>query len=105
MDIICAMREDNYHNNDEILSLGEISDNLYFVTKGAVGIYVNLHKQYQNEYSLDDSQSHSSRHSSASRSHQSQFGYKHEANTQQRYIRIGILNVGSNFNHLSAILS
>lgn len=50
MDILCAMREDNYHNNDEILGLGEISDKLYFITKGTVGIYVNLHKQYQNEY-------------------------------------------------------
>lgn len=35
------MREDSYHHMDEILMLGEISDRMFFVTKGKVAIFVN----------------------------------------------------------------
>ena len=32
LDILCHMRQDCYHHLDPILSLGEISDKLFFVT-------------------------------------------------------------------------
>ena len=41
MRIISMMKEESYHHMDKILSLGEISDKLYFVTKGKVAVTVN----------------------------------------------------------------
>jgi hypothetical protein len=39
------MREDSYHNGDDILGLGEISHRMFFVSKGKVAIYVNTTAQ------------------------------------------------------------
>lgn len=51
IDLISMMREDNYHHMDKILELGEISDRLYFVTKGKVGVFVNVNsRQYYENY-------------------------------------------------------
>lgn len=41
LDLICMMKEDSYHSMDTILQLGEVSDKLFFVTKGKVGVFVN----------------------------------------------------------------
>ena len=48
------MKEESYHHMDKILSLGEISDKLYFVTKGKVAVFVNqnchdYYKHYTDE--------------------------------------------------------
>jgi hypothetical protein len=41
LDIMCHMRQDCFHHLDTILSLGEISDKLFFVTQGKVAIFVD----------------------------------------------------------------
>ena len=84
MDIICLMREDNFHNGDFIIQLGEISDRLYFVTKGKVGVYVSKNS---GQYYLDECEN------------------GEEEEDQEKLHHLMNLNVGSNFNHLCAILS
>lgn len=39
--MISMMREDNFRQGDNIIQLGEISDKLFFITKGKIGIFVN----------------------------------------------------------------
>lgn len=98
MDITCYMREENFHNNDEILALGEISDKLYFVTQGQVGVYVSTSSDiYTFDQGNEEFESDQSILSSGS--------HTNDYPDKDNFERIGILNIGSNFNHLSAILS
>jgi len=55
LDLIGMMREDSFHHMDKILSLGEISDRLYFVTKGKVAVFVNINSRaYYKDYVPDN---------------------------------------------------
>ena len=87
MDIVCFMREDCYHHMDSILQLGEISDRLYFVTKGKVGVFVNAPDAEKYSHNL------------------LQEGEAPPPRKSKGLLLLGYLNVGSNFNHFSAILS
>lgn len=86
LDIICHMRQDNYHHLDTILSLGEISDRLYFVTQGKVAIFVESSEKFCSSVMKKK-------------------GKGEEKEENNKSMLLGYLNVGSNFNHLSAILS
>jgi hypothetical protein len=103
------MREDSYHHNDDILNLGEISDRMFFVSKGKVAIYVNETAQNYSSLTLktdkivdkEDKQKRRERKREERETTQNQSSPMNE----DQLILLGYLNVGSNFNHLSAILS
>lgn len=85
------MKEESFHHMDKILSLGEISDKLYFVTKGKVAVHVNSHcHDFYSEF-LDDS-------CSSNKSDKSKC-------QQDKKMFLCYLNPGSNFNHISAVFS
>lgn len=46
IDILNLLQEDSFHHMDTILQLGETSQNLYFVTSGQVGVFVNMEVDY-----------------------------------------------------------
>ena len=49
-----AEEEESYHDQGCILSLGEISDKMYFVTKGKVGVFVDIGaKEFTNELQFE----------------------------------------------------
>lgn len=45
---------ESFHDGGSILSLGEISDKMYFVTKGKVGVFVDIGaKEFMNEMQFE----------------------------------------------------
>lgn len=50
IEILHCLKEYSYHHMDTILSLGEISDRLFFVTSGQVGVFVQMNDEYTNGF-------------------------------------------------------
>lgn len=97
---------------DCILQLGEVSDRLYFVTQGRVAVFVNMTQDYNqdlvelNENILDEESSKKKREQNRkSREQVDADLHSKAAQGQQTNKLLQILNVGSNFNQISAILS
>lgn len=89
LQLISMMKEESFHHMDKILSLGEISDKLYFVTKGKVAVFINQNSRDYYQNYVDDCASATSE----------------ENSTEEKLVFLCYLNPGSNFNHISAIFS
>jgi len=94
------------------LQLGEVADRLYFVTQGRVAVFVNMTQDYNqdlvelNENILDEESSKKKREQNRKSREQGDADlHSKAAQGQQTNKLLQILNVGSNFNQISAILS
>lgn len=46
MDVLSCLKEDSYHSQATIVQLGEISERMFFVTHGKVGVFLNMTEEY-----------------------------------------------------------
>lgn len=102
---------------DCILQLGEVSDRLYFVTQGRVAVFVNMTEDYNkdlvelNENILDEENNkkkdkdQNRKEEEKKRPEENDDQDKKDNKPKQTNKLLQILNVGSNFNQISAILS
>lgn len=99
MEVLSCLKENSFHHMDAILLLGEISDRLYFVTSGQVGVFVNMEDEFiRGAEDAEDAAPESARDQDLKPAPEPEA-------SKRRAVLLGTLNVGSNFNHISALLS